>query len=373
MGARARSRRRPRSRSLASRDALTEAAPHPLQHAGWDAAWETSLSELGSPEFRPARVLRCEAHVVTVLTDAGELLAHLPARMRAGEARPTVGDWVALMGPREETRVEHILPRRTAFVRRASGRRRERQVVAANVDVVYIVSSLDTDFNPRRLERYLTAVREGGAAAVVLLTKAGLVDEGTRGVFVARAEQACPGVSVLPIDVITGFGVEGPAMFRRPGATSAVVGSSGVGKSTLVNAWLGEARQKTHQVRARDHRGQHTTTRRELFALPDGSWVIDTPGMRELALWGQEDSLDQAFPDIEGLAHGCRFADCRHEQEPECALREAVARGLVTAERLASYRQLRAELEQALPEQERRSRGRPLARVAREALRAKRR
>lgn len=348
-------------------------APHTrLEAAGWDEHWETALQEhsTAQPELRPGRVLRCEAQVVTVLQAGGETMAHLPARMKAGASRPVVGDWVALLESAEEWRVEHILPRRTSFVRRAAGRRHEPQVVASNIDVVFIVSSMDEDFNVRRLERYLTAVREGGSRAVVLLTKAALVDPHSRAIYVHRAEEACPGVPVVPIDVLAGVHTDVPETFRRPAGTSAVVGSSGVGKSTLVNQWLGEDRQATHAVRERDHRGQHTTTRRELFALPDGSWVIDTPGMRELALWGQEDSLDQAFPDIEGLAHGCRFSDCRHEQEPECALREAVAHGLVARERLESYRRLRAELEESLSEQ--RLRGRSVSKVARDAVRLRR-
>lgn len=343
-----------------------------LAPVGWDDAWEDALTRLSPPPpvLEPARVLRCEALVVTVLSARGETQAHLPARMRTGAARPVVGDWVAIVGAGRERRVEHILPRRTSFVRRASGRRLEPQNVAANVDVVFIVSSLDADFSVRRLERYLTAVREGGAQAVVLLTKAGLVDVHSRGIYVHRAETACPGVPVIPIDVLTGVDIEAPDAFRRRGGTSAVVGSSGVGKSTLVNHWLGESRQATHAVRDRDQRGQHTTTHRELFALPDGSWVIDTPGMRELALWGQEDSLDQAFPDIEGLAHGCRFTDCRHEREPDCAVMAAVAGGLVSADRLESYRRLRGELGQSLEDQ--RSQGWGPERSSRDAIRPRR-
>jgi len=309
--------------------------------------------------------------VVSCLEEAGVCLANLPARMRTGDARPVVGDWVVLQGDGEGCRVEHILERRTCFVRRASGRRKERQLVAANVDVVFIVSALDRDFNPRRLERYLAAVGESGARPVVLLTKAALVDAETRATFVEQAEAVCPGVGVHAIDVLAELDADVPSRYRTPGSTTAVVGSSGVGKSTLVNAWIGEARQLTAGVRARDQRGQHTTTHRELFALPDGSWVIDTPGMRELGLWGTGESLEEAFPEIDELAQGCRFGDCRHEQEPDCSVREAVAAGVLPAVRLVSFRVLRDELEEGEPA-DRRARGR-VGRPPREAPKAKRR
>lgn len=314
----------------------------PLPAWGWTPERQRALDEerTRNPGLRPGRVARTEGAVATVWTEAGEGLFHLPPRLRPAEARPAVGDWVVV----SQEAIHAVLPRKTCFVRRAAGRKLQRQVVAANVDVVFVVSSLDGDFSPRRLERYLTAVAGSGAEPVVLLTKAALVAAPER--CVGEAQVAAPGLPVHAIDVLAGVEVEGPRAYLRPGITAALVGSSGVGKSTLLNDWLGEARQAVGEVRPRDRRGQHTTTHRELFVLPSGALVIDTPGMRELAPWTEPSAVDRVFPEISAVAGGCRFTDCEHLDEPDCAVRGALAAGQLDPSRVESYRALRREVAQ---------------------------
>ena len=285
-------------------------------------------------------------------TEEGPIEARIPGKLKGSDVRPVVGDWVVVRPAAKETRIDEVLSRETIFVRRAAGRRVQRQAIAANVDVVFIVSGLDGDFSPRRLERYLTAVSDTGAQAVVLLTKAGMVED--PDVFVQEARRSVPTVPVHAIDVVDGVDPGAADPYLGPGSTAALVGSSGVGKSTLLNHWLGEARQPTGGVRARDKRGQHTTTAREMFVLPSGALVVDTPGMRELALWADPTALAVAFADIDAIARDCRFSDCRHDGEPECAVRAAVEGGELDAARFESYLRLRAEIENTSEQRRRR-------------------
>jgi ribosome biogenesis GTPase / thiamine phosphate phosphatase len=317
----------------------------PTPDMGWNEERAQQLLELRErwPDAFAGRVARVEAAVATCWTERGSIIAHLPSKLRVPEGRPAVGDW-AVLRPGEQPRIEALLPRATQFVRRAAGRRVLKQVVAANVDVMFLVSSLDGDFNPRRLERYLTAARDGGARPVILLTKAGLCADVAAELAVARS--AAPDVPVHAMDVIDGIDAAAAHDYLRPGITAGLVGSSGVGKSTLINHWLGEDRQATGEVRAGDRKGVHTTTARELFRLPSGALVIDTPGMRELALWADDDALDEAFADVEALSQRCRFANCRHAAEPGCAVRAAMEEGVIDAARVSSYLALRRELEQ---------------------------
>jgi len=250
---------------------------------------------------------------------------------------------VAIDGsPADDAATIHaLLPRRTAFVRHGAGRRSDGQVVAANVDVVFVAMALDGDFNLRRLERYVAVAWTSGAEPVVLLTKA---DRSTdvSGQAVA-VEAVAPGVPVLPISALTGDGLEAVSALLGPGRTAAVLGSSGVGKSTLINVLAGRELFATGEVRADDDRGRHTTTHRQLVVLPGGACIVDTPGMRELGMWEGGDGLDEAFADIDELAGSCRFNDCRHEGEPGCAVRAAIATGDLTHERLRAMRRLERE------------------------------
>jgi ribosome biogenesis GTPase len=319
-----------------------------LQRYGWgpffQEAWEARKEEGQEPgrliaEYRGGYVLA---------TPHGELKASAAGRLRLsirkGESeRPAVGDWVVLEArPQEGSAViQAVLPRRTQLVRKAAGRTEEEQVVAANVDVVFLVSALTRDLNPRRLERYLALAWDSKAQPVVVLTKADLSED----VAAARERIAvlAPGVSLHTVSSFTGEGVEALLPYFQDHQTVALIGSSGVGKSTLINRLLGTAHQEVGAVRE-DDKGRHTTTHRELLVTPQGGLVIDTPGMRELGLWEAEEGVQATFTDIEALATGCRFNDCHHQNEPGCAVLEALRAGELANERLESYRKLVQEV-----------------------------
>src|SRR6266581_3382823 len=303
-----------------------------LEAVGWTPELAESFAGHGARGLAPARVTAEHRGAYTVRTARSdgpvEGLAVVSGRFRyevAGTADfPAVGDWVAIDGsPADDAATIHArLPRRTAFSRLAAGRRTEAQVVAANVDVVFVAMGLDGDFNLQRLERYLAVAWDSGASPVVLLTKA---DQCSDVETHARAvEGAAPGVPVLPISALSGEGLDAVRAWLAPGCTAAVLGSSGVGKSTLINVLAGHDLLATRDVRAGDDRGRHTTTHRQLLALPGGSLVIDTPGMRELGIWDGGDAIGETFAEIDELAASCRFADCRHEREPGCAVLVAI-------------------------------------------------
>lgn len=255
-----------------------------------------------------------------------------------------MGDWVALQPPRGADRglIEAVLPRTSVFSRKVAGREREEQIVAANIDIVFLVAGLDGEFNARRLERYLAMAWESGAMPMVVLSKADASRDLAQAV--RDAEQVAVGVSVLPTSVKTGEGIEALRARLAAHKTGALLGSSGVGKSTLINALVGFDRQATQEVRVRDKKGRHTTTWRELVRLPGGGLLIDTPGMREIQLLDADLGVQDTFADVESLAAECEFRDCTHGPEPGCAVKRAVAAGTVSADRLASYHKLRAEL-----------------------------
>lgn len=259
-------------------------------------------------------------------------------------ALPAVGDYVVLGGSPEDDgilRIETVLPRSGAFVRKAAGNSTDPQVVAANIDLALIASALPHDLNLRRLERYLTLAWESGATPLVVLTKADLAAD--LDAALAEARGVAVGVDVLAISARTLAGVDELASRIAPGMTAVLLGSSGVGKSTLVNALLGAERQRTSAVRD-DGMGRHTTTHRELLELPNGAFLIDTPGLREVGLWTADSGIEHSFSDVEALAASCRFADCVHETEPDCAVLAAVANGQLDLARLESWRSLRREL-----------------------------
>jgi len=314
---------------------------------GWDAAWEQSFAPLLERGLEPARVAREDRGRYVVLAWGGTLPAEVSGRFRHEApdraAFPAVGDWVGVrMTPEGDRAAIHtVLPRRSAFVRQAAGETTEAQVVAANVDTLFLVTGLDDDFNPRRLERHLAAAWESGAVPVLVLNKADLTPDPAAAVTEAGA--TAPGVVVVALSARDRTGLEALSPWLAPGATVALVGSSGVGKSTLVNALLGEDRQAVNAVRESDSRGRHTTTHRELLRLPGGALLIDTPGMREFQLWADGTDVAAAFPEVERLAAACRFGDCRHESEPGCAVRRAVATGTLDQARIESWRKLQRE------------------------------
>jgi ribosome biogenesis GTPase / thiamine phosphate phosphatase len=258
---------------------------------------------------------------------------------------PTVGDWVAITAPPgDEPAVVHaVLPRRTQLIRRAAGKRDDEQVVAANVDTFFVVTSANRDASARRLERYLTAVRDGGAAPVIVVNKIDAADRAELDATLAELAAVAPGVPIAAVSAHSGAGLGALDSYLRPGHTVALIGSSGVGKSSLVNGWLGRHHQLVHPIDDND-RGRHATTRRELFALAAGGLVIDTPGMREFALLDSAGGLDETFADVAALAAACRFRDCRHDGEPGCAVDAAVESGELDRGRLDGLRKLEREL-----------------------------
>jgi ribosome biogenesis GTPase len=267
---------------------------------------------------------------------------------------PAVGDWVAVrQRPEDGAVIVGVVPRRTAFTRRAAGEPTGEQVVAANVDVVFVVMGLDRDYNPRRLERYLLMARESGAAPVILLTKPDLSPDLSAHIRDVTTLAGAIGIHV--VNPKRGEGVEQLLAHLAAGRTAALLGSSGVGKSTIINRLVGVDVQRTREVRASDSRGRHTTTHRELVMLPGGGLIIDTPGMRELQLWDAADAVRETFDDIDALAAGCHFTNCRHRDEPRCAVKAAVAEGTLPAERLDSYVKLQDELATLARQQEERA------------------
>lgn len=314
--------------------------------------WTTRLDEAFAPHraagLEPARVALEHTHIYRVVMPEGEGLARVSGRLRhAATSRsdyPAVGDWVAVKPSAHPGRwsIQAVLPRTSQFTRKAAGNRTEEQVVAANVDTVFLVTGLDGDFNPRRLERYLILAWESGAQPVVLLNKVDVVDDVAP--FVSETERVASGVPVHAMSTKSGRGLDALSQYLTPGRTLAFLGSSGVGKSSIINRLAGEELLQTRDVRASDSRGRHTTTHRELVVLPDGGLVIDTPGMRELQLWEARDGLDEVFDDIHSLAAGCRFRDCSHCAEPGCAVRGAVEEGILDAGRLENFLKLQDEI-----------------------------
>jgi ribosome biogenesis GTPase / thiamine phosphate phosphatase len=314
--------------------------------------WRPFFAEAWAAEPRaglvPAWVGAPHTRLLRLQAAEGERLAgtvgRLRHRSRGPEDRPAVGDWVAAVIPASGQRatVHAVLPRRTAFVRRAAGDVTALQVLAANVDTVFLVMGLDRDFNPRRLERALVLAWESGAEPVVLLNKADVCDDVPARL--SEAQASAGGVPVLVLAAKAGQGMGALAPWLSRGRTVALLGSSGVGKSTIVNRLLGEERQRTREVRESDQRGRHTTTHRELVTLAGGGLLLDTPGLRELQLWASDEGLAATFEDVLSLAPGCRFRDCAHREEPGCAVQAAVAAGRLPAGRLASYQKLEAEL-----------------------------
>ena len=321
-----------------------------LTSLGWDAERQAQFSEHETQRLVPGRVAVQHRGAYDVLTDRGELRCEVPQRLvRLSPSQadlPAVGDWVAVE-PTETGRgvIHAVLPRRTRFSRLAAhdpgSQTTHEQVVAANVDVVFVVTSITDDLSARRLERYLTLGWESGARPVVLLTKADLVADPSPAI--AEVSAVAAGVHVHAVSVRTGVGLDAVLAELRPGDTAALLGSSGVGKSTLINTLLGEELLATQEVRS-DGKGRHTTVRRELIRLPGGGLVIDTPGMRELQLWVADHGLEEAFDDVTSLFAGCRFSDCGHESEPGCAVLAALADGTLAPERWESYRKLEREL-----------------------------
>nr|WP_260504109.1 ribosome small subunit-dependent GTPase A [Paenibacillus illinoisensis] len=322
-----------------------------MEKYGWSAEWQEFWQQSGMEQQlrKPARVIADHGQLQRLITAGGECWGRVSGRMRHDNLEtgtlPAVGDWVAITGePGEEATIHGVLPRKSRVSRQAAGSVTKEQLIAANVDTLLIVAALNHDFNLRRLERYIMMAWNGGVRPVIVLSKSDLctdVDEKR-----SLVEGIAPGIEVLALSAAEDYGKASLEIYLQPGTTVALTGSSGSGKSTLVNWMMGQNVQLTQSVREDDSRGRHTTTHREMFVLPQGAVLIDTPGMRELNLWDEgNDGLSQAFGEIEQLAEACRFVDCSHTREAGCAVIEAIQNGSLEEKRLNNYLKMQKELQ----------------------------
>jgi ribosome biogenesis GTPase / thiamine phosphate phosphatase len=327
-----------------------------LSNYGWNEFFNLHFQPYSTAGYKTGHVVLEYNHLYRVYTEQGELLADVAGKLRHEVASradlPAVGDWVIVQPRIEEGKatIHAVLPRKSKFVRKVAGSRTEEQIVGTNIDTIFLVTSINQDFNVRRLERYLVVALESGASPVIVLSKADLCDEVEERI--AEIQTVASGVPVHAISVIKREGLNELMPYFRQGETVALLGSSGVGKSTLINHLIGHEVQKVKEIRERDGRGQHATTHRELILLPQGGLMLDTPGMRELHLWDGEESLHQAFDDLEALARSCYFSDCHHQNEPGCAISEALVEGTLDAGRYQSYEKLQKELKHVARKQD---------------------
>lgn len=331
-------------------ESMNEDLPNYLIELGWDSFFEKQYQLLKVTGSIPARVVSESKSSYQVYGQCGELTATISGKMRyqAGSENqyPAVGDWVVIEPKINERKgiIQAVLPRKSKFSRKVAGERTEEQIVSANVDTIFIVSGLDggRNLNLRRIERYLTLAWNSGATPVIVLNKLDLCSD--VDVFIQSVEAIANGIPIHPVSAKKRIGLDALRSYLTKGRTVAFLGSSGVGKSALINSLLGIEKLRIGEVRYDDRMGRHTTTRRELIVLPDGGMVIDTPGLREIQMWGSEEDLHGAFKDIETLSKLCCFKDCSHNTETGCAVKEAVNRGELDPARLDSYRKLQNEL-----------------------------
>jgi ribosome biogenesis GTPase / thiamine phosphate phosphatase len=354
-----------------------------LTSFGWSEFFEVNFQSYEGKGYTCGRVAVEHKNLFRLYTQYGEVLAEISGKLRHEAVNrqdlPVVGDWVLIRSRPESGRVtiHAVLPRRTSFARKIAGSRTEQQIVGANIDTVFLLTSLNQDFSLRRIERYLLLAWESSANPIIILSKSDLCDRVADAID--EVQTVARGVPIYAISVVTGSGLQDIAQYFKRGQTVALLGSSGVGKSSLINHFAGVDRLRVQTVRESDDRGRHTTTHRELVLIPDGGIVLDTPGMRELQLWDNNESLQLVFDDIEALAGRCFFGDCRHQDEPRCAVREALLAGTIDTGRYESYEKLQKELKYQVRRRDKQSeilekkKWKKLSRLATERGREKRR
>jgi len=316
-----------------------------LQHIGFIDFFETHFSPFKEKNFKPARVIRQNKTNYLILSEDGELTAQLSGKMLHKDdkmLKPVVGDWVVISTTDNDSLaiIHDVLPRQTIVERKTAGDKTEAQIIAVNIDKLILVVGLDDNFNIRRIERYLTMIYDSGAEPIILLNKTDLCDDVESRK--AEVESIAFGVPVITISALNNFGLDELEEHLSHGKTIALIGSSGVGKSTIINHFMNYEKMKVKSVSDEKHQGRHTTTHRELIVLPNGAVMLDTPGMRELQLWGDEENVSKSFSDIESLSAMCKFVDCKHQSEPGCAIINAIESGELKQKRFDSYlKQLR--------------------------------
>jgi ribosome biogenesis GTPase / thiamine phosphate phosphatase len=317
-----------------------------LKQLGWNEFFEKEFANYEGLEV--GRIALEHKNMYRVINEQGEFLAEISGKMRfnavSREDYPAVGDWVVISARLEEQKatIHAVLPRKSKFSRKVAGGTTEEQIVATNIDTIFLVNALNADFNVRRIERYMLSAWESGANPVIILSKADLCED--IDAKIAEVESVAFGVPIIPISAEKNIGLDLLSPYIYEGQTIALLGSSGVGKSTLTNALIGHQKQEVKEIREGDDRGRHTTTHRELIVLEQGGILIDTPGMRELQLWEADEGLGMSFSDVESLAKECKFKDCAHQKEPGCAVQKAISDGTLDIGRYNSYVKLQKEL-----------------------------